>query len=542
MDSHSLSSIEDKVRLATRLPAPPPEFVEGLWRRIAARSSQVRPGSLRGKPRLSLHPAWLLVSVVVVALIAITLVIGPARVYAAVRQLLGYIPGVGIVDQSVPIRVLSEPVSVTRDGITVSVTSATLTADRTHIEYRIFGVPRAAYPDREDVVGCVQPAYLRLPDGTRLDGTGIQGDMPSVPATVKEAAFVLPCIPDTLPGAAPENWEVNLTFAPAPAGLTVLPVIDLSPSPEPTAEAAGTPAIPQAAGVSFDRVIETSSGYILIGRFQPNSPPGEWVQVTDVQIRDAGGRSVSYTSPPDIPPPDVEGASGGFGFVFEFSTAGLVYPVTVTFSGATILPGDPDAQAEIEFDAGPNPQPGQEWILNQELELAGHRLTLVSVTADSRPGFSFHFKTGPDVYGASVSIPGTTPVGGGGGGSGGLTDGTLSVDIGYAALPTGRLRVTVSNLTLIAGGRSWQAPWSPPSPRTSWPPTPTLQPGGCEIANPADQLETLPADLASAGLALTYEPIDADTWGGWSSTTSRTGADRSWCREAPGERSLPMGV
>ncbi|MCX6071669.1 MAG: hypothetical protein NTU91_12580, partial [Chloroflexi bacterium] len=163
MDSPSRSSFEEKVRAATDLPAPRSEFVEALWNRIASQSPASRPGTLRLTRRLSFRAAWMLLGILLVTLLAITLVIGPARVYAAVRQLFGYIPGVGIVDQSGPIRVLAEPVSQTREGITITVTSATLTSDRTHIEYRIFGVPRSAYPDREDVHGCFESDYLLLP-------------------------------------------------------------------------------------------------------------------------------------------------------------------------------------------------------------------------------------------------------------------------------------------------------------------------------------------------------------------------------------------
>jgi hypothetical protein len=439
---------------------------------------------------------------VLFALIAIVLVIGPERVYAAVRQLLGYIPGVGIVDQSGPIRVLAEPVSQTREGITITVTSATLTSDRTHIEYRIFGVPRSAYPDREDVHGCFESDYLLLPDGTKLER--MQG-YPPVPADVPQALLVIPCIGETLPGTVPENWALPLRFVPAPADMTIMPVLELSPSPEPTREAPGTPTIPQDTNVSFDRVIETSNGYILIGRFQPSAPPGEWVQVTDVQIRDARDMRVAYTSPHAIQPPDVEGGSGGFGFVFEFNAADLAYPLTVTFSGVTISQADPNATAEFEFDAGPNAQPGQEWILNQDIELAGHTLTLLAITADSRPGYSFHFRAGPEVYGASLDISGYTPIGGGGGGGGGLTDGTFNVDLGYAELPTGRLRVKVANLTVIGEAITWRGQWSPP-----------------EGSSPTSR--SMP------------------THGAWSCRTSTGAGGRFWSREAPGERCHPTGI
>lgn len=509
MDSQTLSPFEEKVRLATQLPMPPSEFVEGLWHRIAAQSSSSRPRGVQGWRRLFIRPVWLVMGVVVFALVGIVLVIGPERVYAAVRQLLGYIPGIGIVDENVPIRVLSEPVSLTRDGITVTVTSGFLTGDRTHIEYRIFGVPRSAYPDREDVVGCGQSPYMLLPDGTHLESSGM-ADWHAVPQSVHAATLVLPCIAGTLPGTVPENWELHLAFVPAPPGLTVFPVVELSPSPEPTSEAAGAPTTPEDAGVTFERVIETSGGYILIGRFQPSAAPAEWVQVTNVQFRDASGRVIEYTSPPDIEPPNVD-VEFGFGFVFEFNAGGLSYPLSLTISGVTIRQADPNAKTEFEFDAGPNPQPGEEWVLNQDLTVAGHSFTLVSVAADSR-GYSFDFRTGPDVFGASVAIAGYTPIGGGGG-RGGLTDGTFSVALDYAELPTGRLRVTVSNLSVIGDVITWRGHWSPASPRTDWPPTPTPQPGACVIANSLQQPAPAPADLVSGGLALTYEQIDPGTWG-----------------------------
>ncbi len=104
--------------------------------------------------------------------------------------------------------------------------SATLTGDQTHIEYRIFGVPGSAYPKREDVTGCIEQPYLLLADGSRLEA-----DAP-VPASVDEATYVMPCIINTLPWTVPTDWEMPLKFVAAPPELTVMPVTELSPSPE----------------------------------------------------------------------------------------------------------------------------------------------------------------------------------------------------------------------------------------------------------------------------------------------------------------------
>ena len=121
------AQLEDSIRTAVAVPQALPEFVDQLYTELMHQASSKSRKALRP---FYLRPAWIAVLAVITLLIVSTLIIGPQRVYAAVRQLFGYIPGVGIVDQSAPIRVLAERASVTRDGITVSVNQATLTADQ----------------------------------------------------------------------------------------------------------------------------------------------------------------------------------------------------------------------------------------------------------------------------------------------------------------------------------------------------------------------------------------------------------------------------
>ena len=68
-------------------------------------------------------------------------------------------------------------------------------------------------------------------------------------------------------------------------------------------------------------------------------------------------------------------------------------PLTITYTGRYTIPADPNAKAEFEFDAGTNPQPGQEWVLNQDFELAGHKVRLVSIQAVSQSGYGFSFES-----------------------------------------------------------------------------------------------------------------------------------------------------
>jgi len=509
----SSQSIEEKLYAANRM-LPRPEFLASLRARLVEQPPQ--SPSFGERVRLVFRrPAWVTALVVIFLLAAALLAVGPQRVFAAFQELFGYIPGVGIIDQSAPIRVLAEPVSVSRAGISITVTSATLSGDRTHIDYRIFGVPGSAYPGREDVIGCTQPEYLRLPDGTKLGR--LDQDFAPVPAGVNEAVFVIPCIPDTLPGKAPENWELPLRFVPAPPDLTVMPVIELSPSPQPSPtpgatalpeNGVATPTAPERAAVTVDKVIETGDGYILVGQLQPQSQAGEWPQFTGApKIQDASGKSVPYTIPQDVNPDGVNG------WAVQFQAAGLAYPLTITFSGVDIRQADPGATAEFTFDAGSNPQPGQQWTPNQDIQLAGHTLKLVSITADSGGGYSFEFQGDPQVDSAGVQIVGYTPNGGGGGGGAGLTNGTFSVTLSYAHLPTGTLTVTLSDLTVVSDPITWQGQWAPATPRTDLPANPTSQPGVCLTADSLAQLKPAPADL-SAGKALLYEQLQGNNqWG-----------------------------
>ncbi|RJQ40469.1 MAG: hypothetical protein C4545_08615, partial [Anaerolineaceae bacterium] len=132
---------EDELRMAISPQDARADFVNSLGTRLIRTYSTKRPVQTQN---FKLKPAWIVVLCVIAFLVAGILFIGPERVYAEVLRLLGYIPGIGIVDQSQPIRVLSEPVRVTRDGVTVSINQAVLTAENTQIDFGYSGVPLSA--------------------------------------------------------------------------------------------------------------------------------------------------------------------------------------------------------------------------------------------------------------------------------------------------------------------------------------------------------------------------------------------------------------
>ena len=460
-EKYSTPQFEESIRKSFGVPEIRSIFVDEVYSNLM---QQAATKSKKPHPFLGLRPAWTVTFAILALMIIGTLVIGPQRVYAAVLQLFGYIPGVGIVDQNSPIRLLAEPVSITRDGITVSVNQVVLTGTETRLDFGVSGVPLSAYPKAESVSGCVEREYLRLPDGTRIDINA------PIPTNVNEATFVLPCIFNTLPGTVPIDWELPIHFVATSSDLTILPVLDVTPSVSPTDQKLGldietnpTTASNESTqvNVSIEKVIETEDGYILLGSVRTNIPAGSWLQITGpATIKDANGKNVSYTFPNDVQPlDDASLGQGGYSWVMQIKGAGVKFPLTIRFSGVIISQVDPQASAKTTIDVGTNPQPEQIWEVNQDVQLAGNTIRLVSVTAQS-DGYSFRIDPGKNMSEVSVQIEGYQANGSGGGG--GTTNGKVfTTSHIYSNLPKGELTILFSNPRSASPTKTWQVEWQP---------------------------------------------------------------------------------
>lgn len=484
---------EEKVSQSFGVPEIRTEFVDQVYSDLMSRAVAK---SRKSRPFFGLRPAWTVALAIISLMIIGTLVIGPQRVYAEFRKLFGYIPGVGVVDTSAPIRVLVEPVSVTRDGITVSVNLAVLTGTETRIDFGVSGVPHSAYPKEEVVSGCIDNPYLLLPDGTKTDISA------PIPSHVNEATLIIPCIFNTLPGTVPLNWELPIRFVAAPPNLTILPVTDVTPQVTVTPTMNGsdqtteTPSTiittaPPQASVSVDKIIETEDGYILLGAVRPHLPEGSWLQITGAAIlRDADGKKVSYSFPNDVQPLDDSGmGQGGSAWVVQIKGAGVKFPLTISFSGVVISQVDPQASAKITIDVGMSPQPEQVWEVNQDVQLAGQTVRLISVTATS-DGYSFQIDPGKNLSGVSVQIEGHPANGGGGGGGWG---GIFTSSMIYSDLPKGKLTVVFSNPLSASPTETWQGQWQPETVRQFSPSASSAN--ICLNASSFQALPLLPAGL-----------------------------------------------
>lgn len=432
-------------------PEPSPEFVARLEGKLHSQSGAQEQRKMSGRSRMKL--AWglgLVIAAVVIGLLATS-----PTIVMAMKRLLGYIPGFGLVDSTSPLRVLAEPVSMTRDGVTVTVREAVLSSEKTVIVFSVENIPFDKLVHREDQAGCRMTAELRLPDGTALQMTGGEGegwgtgyenrfDFRPVPAEVKSAILLVPCIQGVLPGGLPEHWELPLSFVPAPPDMQLRPVVELTPSPE----AAGRDPL------VLEKVIETDTGYILIGRlYSLGLPAGaqalhlnEWPEITD-----ASGQTVPFSEPVEF----VEHAwhGGEVPWAYEIEGKQFDWPLVLSFEGLAVELAN--ARTEFHFDTGPTPYSGQVWELNLDLEMAAYPLRIISATRTDA-GYAFEIQTDPTVMSVRLEMPGMAASGGEGEGNG-----HFHMDVTYdREIPSGDLTVLLDRPRVALDGR-WQIEWQP---------------------------------------------------------------------------------
>ena len=252
INPHSSPAFEQKVRAALATPSMRPEFTDSLRKQIALtvdRKEKMRPFFRR--------PILKLAVIVTAVLILSVLVIGPQHVLAQVLDWLGYVPGVGFVQTQSGLRVLEAPVSVERDGLTLTVRQGLVDGQNTHLSVLFEGIRQEQIPSTEDVPGCSTLPHILLPDSSELasgeasGGSGptwwqLEITYPAIPADINDVTLVAPCVLGTLAGVTPENLRLELHFVPAPEDLQVLPVLPL-----PSEDGSGTGKSPQPEGMQL---------------------------------------------------------------------------------------------------------------------------------------------------------------------------------------------------------------------------------------------------------------------------------------------------
>ena len=405
-DLNPSPEFEEKVRQAMDVPDASPAFVNKL------RHELVR-GPVKVKSRFTFRPAWVLAFVLALAVIVTSV---PA-VGAALGRLLGYVPEVGLVQNTGNLRMLAEPVSVTRDDVTITITSVFVFEDRVELIYEVAGI-QETYSNQPDMCGSFHPdngfwsdadADLRLPDGTivRRDYAGeYQFEnryamkpiyAVQIPAGINELTMVLKCIPFTRLGDVPENWEIPFKLIPVPAGTVMgAPVIDVvqptatQPAKEPVATAViEIPSLPApVVTMKLEKLVPMDSATVFYFSMDVENRDPSLISIMPVRayVIDSQGQKIqligNFASQP---------FEHRLGSLFQYTSASKPAdgPLTVLVENAVAyyapLYVEPKQATPEEmsftFDAGAKPQHGQTWELNDEIMIAGYPVRITSVRA-----------------------------------------------------------------------------------------------------------------------------------------------------------------
>jgi hypothetical protein len=390
---------EEKIRKAMRSPDVSPEFANRLRSELVRRSVKMKPKIFK--------PAWALAFVLVLTI----LVVSAPGLVAALGRVFGYIPDVGLVETTNGLRMLAEPVSVTRDGITLTIKTVLVYEDHVELTYEVNGID-AVYGNTSDMCGAYHPdnnfwsdadADLRLPDGTlvRRDYAGEYqfanryAMQPvyalQLPADVDELTLVLKCIPFTKLGEVPGNWEIPFKLSTVPAGTVVgYPVIEVTPPADaetpasPSTEVDSTPNVM----MSLERIVPTDSNTVLYMHFNMENADPSLISIMprNAYVIDSLGRQIRLIGS-FVWQPFEHQVGSSFEFITESRPANGSLTVVVDQVIAYYMPlytDPPQMTAEemtFTFNVGDNPQYGQKWDLNKTFTIAGYDFEIVSAEA-----------------------------------------------------------------------------------------------------------------------------------------------------------------
>ena len=410
------------------------------------------------KTGLTLKPACAVAFVLLAAL----LLVSTPRVVSALRQLFGYVPEVGLVENTGSLRMLAEPVSVTRDGVTLTVKNVFVYPDRVELIYESTGIDPANDGSQARDYSTNPTAFcggvnigetaikdgdarLLLPDGTVLEReyTGVYPQnafamtpvyQVAIPPNVTEMTMILNCIPWARRGVVPENWEVPFELALVPAGTVVgSPVIEVAqptetPAISPTSVSPATalpateqpvPSFPQVT-MRLEKIAPLESAVVFyFSMDMPDRDPSlVSIMPKDVYIIDSTGQRIQLIAtwpwqPFEHRPGSLfeyvstsKPADGPLTLIVEDSIA-YYAPLYVEPRQAT------HEEMSFTFDAGADPQHDQTWEMDHAFEIAGYPFKVTSARAvvwddvkvpefiDGSQGFD---------YGYQFSIQGKSPV------------------------------------------------------------------------------------------------------------------------------------
>ena len=508
---NDLTPFEREIKQTYHLPDANPAFFNRLEARLTAH--QPIP-ERKTKPTFHVARGWAYAVATFLLIGVMILAIGPSKVLAQIQAVFGFVPGAGLVNTGSPFRQLAEPVSDTRDGITLTIQSAFLSADQTTITYAMSDLPTDLKPSGFGHPDCFTPAYLTLPDGSKVEASGSSGSLApdgsfiheirfsgSFPTNFNQATLVFPCLVGTARGKGPVDWQIALAFKPAPEDIVVYPATLMSPqvkhenpvpaTVEPTAQPKAkteAPTMP-ARIVDGDRqeemvllsVIEKPDSYWVTWAYPDQFDYGIqsnghlYVVPFNPVLYDANGMELSvpdhetqielwqYENSLSNQLPDQDRAKYvGTMHTFVLPKSGVAFPIYAKQNVYARSFPEKEAFAEIEFDGAEVQASDKPVEINQEIQLGSVKFKLKAIEKDQFGGFSFLFDGSEGrVVQCLVELVGYPTNMSGGDSFEPDNPFHFHQSVIYQQLPTGKLTVRVSQPAVLGDLISFVGSWSP---------------------------------------------------------------------------------
>ena len=463
-DIHPSNQFEDLIREAVHEPDARPEFVSRLH-------SELSKMPIRSQPRLAVQTAWAIGFAVLLIVVALS----TPSVANALKQLFGFIPGIGLVEQAEQLRVLQNPVSITRDGITLTIEQVIADKNSVELAYSVSGIPTGILRSQEKdnasqdlyCSGADMYPNLQLDDGAvlvsdpmplggkwRTDGY-VAGHSFSSPIPDKdiEVTFLLTCLQDARREVGPENWVVPFTLMTAPADYVVgEPVYEADPT---------TVTQPLDSGITFavEGVVPQEDGVHIFFNFTSSDDPSTYLAVRPAKmfVVDSTGAKIELINVLPWSPFDQVDR-------WEYRTVSMPAdgPLTILIEGAQMY--YLAQHLKFEFTPGNQTQLGQTWDLGFEFVTNGTRFSVESarmIELDGHPGFEFTIVSDTEEVKLSAELMDMTPAGMWS--TTGNPQPAHSITTGFvyeSTLPE-TIQVTFNTITVQIDG-TWQAGWTAP--------------------------------------------------------------------------------
>lgn len=485
------TEIEEMVKNISNVPEPNAVFLNSLREQFIAKGiaaaqknteTQMKPTNRRSilTPRL----AW---GIAIALLIAMFVILASSpNVVNALKRMFGYMPGVGLLEETSDLRILAEPLSTEKDGVSIRIVNIAANSEKTIVVYEHSHIEIDHNTIQTPATFKEDNAVLLLPDGTRLnmrserlvyfDIPNTQSywlEFPPLPSNVNDATFELTRLSAWMPpGAAPENWSIPFQLIPAPPG-TILPAEPAieTESVSPSGTEAGTsspqtpPTIDSAYGIksTLESFVRIEDSYLIIGSAQwdASTYPAYAVDsmIDYATVTDAAGKAIEFETMYGVEKPQNEEFRSYWAIMI--ADTDFQPPLEINIPGMIVYY---DA-GSFQLDAGTNPQPGQSFPLNVDVMVAGKNVHFSEAQLnrsqfDNNLEFVFTAQTEPNFL-ADLYI--TMPIqqclaGGGGFPTEPSTELQISASLCRPDLPPGPLDVQISGAYIFG---TWTVHWQP---------------------------------------------------------------------------------